>query len=135
MLINHYSIFLKCLITYSIKFFSKKSFRVSKRVCRIIYNYVIFSFSASQKPKPVLMIYMHPFVIKASCRIRKIFHTYLYEFFIRLNNIYFFNFGICCKFGAYASVTAAYYKHFFNIGMYRHRYMRNHLVIYKFICF
>ena len=118
MLVNHNSIVFKSLVAAAVEFFGKQSLCMAKGICRVIYNEVVFSSSASKEAKSVLMGYMNPLIIKPLYCIGEKLPTNLNHLFVRLYNFYSLDFGICSQLSGYTSVTSAYYKHTLYIWVY-----------------
>ena len=62
-LVHHNPVLLQRLVTASVKFFCKKSFRMSERIRRIVDDQVILFCFVSKKTKSVLIVDVHTRVI------------------------------------------------------------------------
>ena len=121
------------IVTISIKFTGKQSFRRTKRVRRIHDDQIIFCFASSDKSQRIFIMKMYSSVIQSAGISRKIGTTGLNNHRVHFYQINVTYSVISGQFTDNAAISGTDHQNIFCFFMDRHRHMRDHLIINKFV--
>ena len=135
LLIDHDSILFQRIVTISIEFAGKQSFRWAKRIRRIYDNKIIFCLASSDKTECIFVMKMYSSVIQSACIFRKVCTTCLDNHRIHFYQINVTDPVVSGQLTDNAAISGTNYHYLFCFFMDRHRHMRDHLIINKFVTF
>ena len=133
LLIDHNSILFQRIVTIPIKFAGKQSFRWTKRIRGIHDNKIIFCLASSDKTECIFVMKMYSSVIQSACIFRKVCTTCLDNHRIHFYQINVPDPVVSGQFTNNTAISGSNHHNLFCFFMDRHRHMRDHLIINKFI--
>ena len=135
LLVDHNSILFQRIVTISIEFSGKQSFRWAKRIRRIYDNEIIFCLASSDETECIFVMKMYSSVIQSACIFRKVCTTCLDNHRIHFYQINVPDPVVSGQFTNDTAISGSNHHNLFCFFMNRHRHMRDHLVINKFVTF
>ena len=133
LLVYHNPVILQCIVTVSVKFPGKQSFRRTKRIRGIHDDKIISCFTSSDKSQRIFIMKMNSSVIQSAGISRKIGTTGLNNHRIHFYQINVTHSVISGQFTDNAAISGTDYQNVSCLFMDRHRHMRDHLIINKFV--